>query len=253
MGTTDDPSLVLGVLHNILRYATPDNKIRYLLGDINGLSKTAELRILKELHDQKIIKAPTYYRSNGAPYPIADDLTQTIRRNHTSFVIDSSSGNAFVHTEPVSVNITIDKKIVEKEINKIKQCSPVSMFDRALQKDGNGDFSFKGKLLLINNKPLEHNSLHYVVLDILYEKGNQDGKVPLSVMEKELNKRADNTFDLGSDKLKKAVDNAISNLFRRTKIGSGELEKILPDGRHLITTYKQNGRFAGWMMNNPSA
>lgn len=253
MGTTDDPSLVLGVLHNILKYATSDDEIRYLLGEVSGLSKTAELRILKDLHNKKVLTATSYYRSNGAPYPINDDLTKTIRRNHTSFVIDFASGNAFIHTEPVSANITIDKKKIEKEIGKLKQHSPTDASNRAFQKDENGDFRFRGKHLLINDKPLEHGSLHYAVLDILYEKGNQDGKVPQSLMEKELRKRRDEMFNNTPDKIKKAVDNSLLNLFRRARVGGSKLERDLPDRRPFITTYRTGKHFAGWLMNNPSA
>ncbi|MFA7302616.1 MAG: hypothetical protein WC030_02610 [Candidatus Paceibacterota bacterium] len=255
MGTTDDPSLVLGVLHNLLENGSlvDGNKTRYLLGEISGLSETTELRVLKKLHDDKILKVSSYTRSNGEAYPIADDFTKSRRMNPAHRFITDPPSSAFIMTEPVSATVIFNKAKVKKKIDELNSHQPVNKEGRALQKDENGDFRFRGKPLLINNKPLEHGSLHYMVIDILYKKGNQDGKVSQAVMEKELRKQRDEMFDLPPDKIKKAVSNALLNLFRRTTIGGGKLENTLPDQRELVTTYREGRHFAGWILNNPSA
>jgi hypothetical protein len=255
MGTTDDPSLVLGVLNNLLENGSlvDGNKTRYLLGEISGLSETTELRLLKKLHDDKVLKVSSYTRSNGEAYPIADDFTKSRRMNPAHRFITDPPSSAFIMTDPVSATIIFDKEIIKKKIAGLRKSQPVNKEGRALQKDEHGDFRFRGKPLLINDKPLEHSSLHYMVLDILYKKGNQDGKVPQALMEKELRNRRDDMSDLTSDKVKKAVSNALLNLFRRTTVGGGKLEKTLPDQRELVTTYRNGRSFAGWLMNNPSA
>jgi len=252
---TDDPSLVLGVLHNLLENGTPTGKdgVRYLLGEISGLSKTTELRVLKKLHDNDVLKVPSYTRSNGKSYPIDDDFTKTHRMNPAHRIIVDSPFSAFITTEPVSATIILDKARIKKKIDELGRLQPVNKEGRALQKDEDGNFRFKGKPLLINGKPLEHGSLHYMVLDILDKKGNQDGKVPQAVMEQELRKRRDEMIDYASDKIKKAVDNSISNLFRRARVGDGKLENTLPDQRRLVDTYRTGRLFAGWILNNPSA
>lgn len=253
MGTTDDPSLALGVLHNLLENGAPTGKdrVRYLLGEISGLSETAELRVLKKLHDSDVLNVSSYIRSNGVPYPISDDLTNLTRTNHPADVLSGSVPTMSI-SKPVSATIIFDKAKIKKKIDELKRRQPINKKGRALQKDENGDFRFRGNPLLINDKPLEHSSLHYMVLDILYKKGNQDGKVPQAVMEKELRNRRDEMSDLTSDKVKKAVSNALLNLFRRTTVGGGKLENTLPDQRELITTYRNGRSFAGWLMNNPS-
>lgn len=255
MGTTDDPSVVLGVLHNLLENGAPIGKdgARYLLGEIVGLSETSELRVLKKLHDDDVLKVSSYTRSNGESYPINDDFTKTRRANPAYRFIVDPPFSAFITTEPVLATIVFDKAKIKKKMDELKKRQPVNKDGRALQKDKNGDFRFRGKLLLISDKPLEHGSLHYTVLDILYEKGNQDGKVPQALMENELRKRKDDMSDNSSDKIKKAVDNCLSNLFRRARVGGGKLEKSLPDQRPFITTYRTGRYFAGWLMNNPSA
>lgn len=254
MGTTDDPSLVLGVLHNLLENGSlvDGNKTRYLLGEMSGLSETTELRVLKKLHDDKVLKVSSYTRSNGVPYPISDDLTNLSRTNHPADVLSGSVATISI-SKPVSATIIFDREIIKKKMADLRKHQPVNKEGRALQKDENGDFRFRGKPLLINNKPLEHGSLHYMVIDILYKKGNQDGKVSQAVMEKELRKQRDEMSDLPSDKIKKAVSNALLNLFRRTTIGGGKLENTLPDQRELVTTYREGRHFAGWILNNPSA
>lgn len=254
MGTTDDPSLVLGVLHNLLENGSlvDKDKTRYLLGEISGLSETTELRVLKKLHDDKVLKVSSYTRSNGESYPINDDFTKTRRANPAYRFIVDPPFSAFITTEPVSATIVFDKAKIKKKIDELKKHQPVNKDGRALQKDDNGDFRFKGKPLLINGKPLEHESLHYVVLDILFEKGNRDGKVPQSLMEKELRKRRDEMLDYSSEQIKKAVDNSLLNLFRRTRVGGGKLEKNLPDHKPFISTYRTGRNFVGWLINNPS-
>lgn len=252
MGTTDDPSLVLGVLHNLLESGTPTGKdgVKYLLGEISGLSETAELRVLKKLNDADVLKVSSYTRSNGVPYPISDDFTNLTHTNHPADVLSGSVPTMSV-SKPVSATVIFDKAKIKKKIDELKRRQPVNKEGRALQKDENGDFRFRGKLLLISGKPLEHDSLHYMVLDILYKKGNQDGKVSQAVMEKELRNRRDDMSDLASDKVKKAVSNALLNLFRRATVGGGKLENALPDQRELVTTYRRGRSFVGWILNNP--
>lgn len=251
MGTTDEPEKILAVLNNILETSEPNdgNEIQYLLGEINGLSQTLELKILKKLHDEGVLIFLRYKRSNGIPYSIEDNFQTPIRRNAFG---DSMRGLPLDSvTKPVSATLLFKKKKLEKRKVSIQVREHNDGKGRALKKDTSGDFLFKGKLLMIGNKPLSHDDLHYKVLDTLYENGDQNGKVSLNIMQKELLKRDENVANQDFKKLKKAVDNAILNLFRRTKIGSGKLKKILPDGKRLVDTYKEGGHSAGWVLNNP--
>lgn len=254
MGTTDEPEKILAVLNNILETENTDSEggAQYLLGDITGLSEIAELKIIKKLHDEKTLSVKSYLRSDGTSYNIEDDFTKIRRLNPNYRFITDAPVSRFIITKPVSATLLFEKKKLEKKKDSIKISRQRTGKNKTLEKDENGDFLIKDKFLMIGGKPLSHDALHYKVLDILYENSDQNGKVGLNIMQKELLKQDKNPEYQDSGKLKKAVDNAILNLFRRTKIGSGQLKKILPNRKRMIDTYEERSRFAGWVLNNPT-
>jgi len=255
MRQTDDPVVLLGVLNNILKNGVTldeHNKMRYLLGELTGISKLMELRILKDLHNKKILSVESYLRSNGSSYDIEDDFTQTLRMNPSYRFITDAPSSRMIVTEPISVTLIYDKKKIRKKIALLKR-EPLSInSSRILWKDEKGDFIFNGKKLKTRDQPLSKEVKHYKILDILLEYGDQEGRVPARKVIEELKKRG--VWEEKPDEwiIKRIRDTIDGGLFGKVRAGGSLFKNKLPNDGKVIETYKsKDASFGGWKINNP--
>lgn len=239
MNTTDEAGYVLSILNYILKETNQEDitPFNYKLGGIFGLSESIETSLLKKIQDEGLIIIKKIKPSGSVTFTQQEDTTlDPLLRNYTN---TSTTINM-----PGIVEIELKRKNLIAGAEHYKRL--IDNNGRLLTKNKNGDFCFDEKLITIRTKPLDKSTLHYQILDILYTKHDQEGKVSMEVMEKEYLKRNKYIIETSQEKIKKSINNAIKNLFERAKVGEGQFENKLKDGRPIIGTYLKNRMFGGW-------
>lgn len=152
---------------------------------------------------------------------------------------------------PSSAIIRVDLAKLRGKYTELKKLSETENRERTsgpgrLERDEYGNFRIGGKLI-----EMKSGTLYHCVLDILFSKQGQDGKVPFEDMVRELRKRDFLDGSETEEQVRKMVSNAIGNsLFRFAKVNGKILKSTRSDGKKIIDTYKkQGGRFAGWVLN----
>ncbi len=251
MRTTDDPGLVLDVLTNILENGEPieGGKIKYELGSIAGLSDLAEQTILKHLQNNKVLSIEKINQAGSVGYSQSAVIESIMPMNLPG---EPEPTVTISVNRPGFATLKFKREIILKEISKYQKVliSGKNIQNRAITKDSNGDFRYFRELITIGGKPLDHDTLHFKILNILLCKSDIEGKVSLEQMERELIK-LDTIIGSDTRTTKEAIDDAITNFFRRAKVNEKLLGRKLPDKRRIIDTYHKGRRFAGWKLNNP--
>lgn len=256
MALTDESGILLRILENILKAEHADRQdVEYALGSIHGVTEQVELNILKEMQEVGLIKIASHRPSGAVGY--------TLQQEQDPFFVTTRDALIGPHGSTPSMSLSVNRPaitMISFKREKLEEAvrshttnvlSQQGIAKTALAKDASGNFRFIGRPILIGGKPLDRGTKSYKVLDILFEKGNQEGQVTYAVMAKELIKRGE-TLDVSEEKNRKMVNNALQNtLFRRGKVGEGSFENKLPGGERIIKTYKHQGRFAGWQLVNP--
>lgn len=113
--------------------------------------------------------------------------------------------------------------------------------DRLIKKDTMGNYSYNGRPLKMGL-----GSIYYKIFDALYLYGNQDGFLSYDAIEQQLMKKG--VEEARSEELRnKRINNAIAQLFKTTKVGTGKLMNTVPNGGELITIERGHGL----RLNNP--
>gem|GEM_PF-6305880 len=256
MMLTDKNGIALGILENILSTETADgqNAIEYALGSIPGITEQVELRTLRDMQQDGLLNITSHRPSGAIGYTLQQEQDSLLSSRDSPLGPYASGGSMSLSVNrPAIAVLSFKRERIEEAVQSYKThlLSRKGTSRAILVKDQSGNFRFMDKPILIGGKPLDRGTKSYKILDILYEKGDQEGRVAYTVMAKWLEKRGE-TLDVSEEKNRKMVNNAMQNtLFRRGKVGEGIFENKLPDGERLVKTYKQRGRFAGWQLHNP--
>lgn len=258
MALTDENGIVLRILENILSAERTDqhDAVEYELGGILGATEQAELKVLQDMQREGWLRVISHRPSGAIGYTMQQEQDPFLVTTRDSLLgpHGSTPSMSMSVNRPGIAMLSFDRESVEKaqRAYRTKALSHKGAERTALTKDPSGNFRFMGQLLLIRNKPLDHGTKAYKVLDVLYEKGDQEGRITYAVMAKELRKRGEALND-SEEKNRKMINNALHNsLFHRAQVGEGAFENKLPDGELIVKTYRQGRYFGGWQLVNPT-
>lgn len=251
MGTADDSKVTLGILENILESGTPDKDghFRYGLGEVPGISEVAELKLLKGLEKRGLVKIVSSSPSGAVMFTPAPDDQWTIKPPGG---VQEDTASVLLN-RPAQAVLDFDTRKLKQSVSNLrkKATTDIELGARVLDKDEDGNFLFNGKMLMTRNQPVDQEVKHYKILDILYTHGDQDGKVPVERMLKELRSRGEwgeTTDEVAITGVRNAISNA---LFVKVQVGGSRFANKIPGNKRIVKTYKFRGSFAGWQLSNP--
>lgn len=110
--------------------------------------------------------------------------------------------------------------------------------ERLIYKDGSGDYFYNGQGIKIGQ-----DTNHYIVLDIMFNRSDQDGFLSYENIEDELVKRGLKETE-NTEARNKRINNAANKhqgLFRFAKVNGKALKNRTPDGHELIKIIRGKG------------